>query len=62
MINFPGFGGGGSSETLFLNLEKSQYHSGEKVKGYLTITLNKDIVSRAFKVYCRRKGRNKDNC
>jgi len=51
MINFPGFGdsGVGSSESLFLNLEKSQYHKGEKVKGYLTITLNKDTVSRALK-------------
>ena len=51
MINFPGFGTGGSSyETLFLNLEKSQYYNGEKVKGNLTITSNKDIVSRAFKL------------
>ena len=51
MINFPGFGIGGSSyETLFLNLEKSQYYNGEKVKGNLTITSNKDIVSRAFKL------------
>ena len=51
MINFPGFGiGGSSSETLFLNLEKSQYYNGEKVKGNLTITSNKDIVSRAFKL------------
>src|SRR3954454_2460603 len=50
MIKFLGFGSsGGSSETLFLNLEKSQYHNGEKVKGYLTITLNKDTVSRALK-------------
>lgn len=50
MINFPGFGGGGGdSETLFLNLEKSQYHSGEKVKGNLTITSNKDTASRAFR-------------
>jgi hypothetical protein len=50
MINFPGFGIGGSSyETLFLNLEKSQYYNGEKVKGNLTITSNKDIVSRALK-------------
>ena len=51
MINFPCFGiGGSSSETLFLNLEKSQYYNGEKVKGNLTITSNKDIVSRAFKL------------
>ena len=50
MINFPSFSiGGSSSETLSLNLEKSQYHGGEKVKGNLTITLNKDTVSRAFK-------------
>ncbi len=49
MINFPGFGGGGSSEIMLLNLEKSQYHSGEKVKGYLTITSNKDVDSRAFR-------------
>src|SRR5690349_803462 len=48
MINFPGFGGS-SSETMSLNLEKSQYHNGEKVKGYLTITSNKDKVSRALK-------------
>ena len=48
MINFPGFGGS-SSETMSLNLEKSQYHNGEKVKGYLTITSNKDTVSRALK-------------
>jgi hypothetical protein len=34
---------------LFLNLEKSQYHNGQKVKGYLTITTNKDSVSRALK-------------
>jgi len=34
---------------LFLNLEKSQSHNGEKIKGYLTITLNKDTVSRALK-------------
>jgi hypothetical protein len=49
MINFPDFGGGGSSEIMLLNLEKSQYHSGEKVKGYLTITSNKDVDSRAFR-------------
>jgi len=50
MINFPCFGiGGSSSETLFLNLEKSQYYNGEKVKGYLTITSNKDTVSRAYR-------------
>src|SRR6476469_10144858 len=50
MINFPCFGIGGiSSETLFLNLEKSQYYNGEKVKGYLTITSNKDTVSRAYR-------------
>src|SRR6478752_5886345 len=49
MINFPGFGGGGSSEIMLLNLEKSQYDSGEKVKGYLTITSNKDVDSRAFR-------------
>src|SRR5215218_9525757 len=50
MINFPSFGiGGNSSEALFLNLEKSQYHGGKKVKGNLTITSNKDTVSRAFK-------------
>ncbi|HEY0579562.1 MAG TPA: hypothetical protein VGC75_02540, partial [Candidatus Nitrosocosmicus sp.] len=52
MINFPGFGGGGgggSSEIMLLNLEKSQYHNGEKVKGYLTITSNKDVDSRAFR-------------
>jgi hypothetical protein len=48
MINFPGFGGG-SSEIMLLNLEKLQYHSGEKVKGYLTITSNKDVDSRAFR-------------
>jgi hypothetical protein len=48
MINFPGFGGG-NSEILLLILEKSQYHSGEKVKGNLTITSNKDTVSRAFR-------------
>ena len=34
---------------MFLNLEKSQSHNGEKIKGYLTITLNKDTVSRALK-------------
>ena len=56
MINFPGFGIGGSSyETLFLNLEKSQYYNGEKVKGNLTITSNKDIVSRAFKLITKGK-------
>jgi hypothetical protein len=56
MINFPGFGTGGSSyETLFLNLEKSQYYNGEKVKGNLTITSNKDIVSRAFKLITKGK-------
>ena len=56
MINFPGFGiGGSSSETLFLNLEKSQYYNGEKVKGNLTITSNKDIVSRAFKLITKGK-------
>jgi hypothetical protein len=49
MINFPGFGGGGLSEIMLLNLEKSQYHGGEKVKGYLTITSNKDVDSRAFR-------------
>jgi hypothetical protein len=49
MINFPGFGGGGSSEIMLLNLEKTQYHSGEKVKGYLTITSIKDVDSRAFR-------------
>jgi len=49
MINFPSFGGGSSSETLLLNLEKLQYYNGEKVKGYLTITLNKDTASRALK-------------
>jgi hypothetical protein len=49
MINFPGFGGGSSSETLSLNLEKLQYHNGEKVKGNLTITSNKDTVSRTFR-------------
>src|SRR6476469_8595205 len=50
MINFPCFGiGGSSSETLFLNLEKSQYYNGEKVKGYLTITSNKDTISRAYR-------------
>lgn len=50
MINFPGFGGGGGdSETLSLNLEKSQYYSGENVKGNLTITSNKDTFSRAFR-------------
>lgn len=49
MINFPGFGGGSSSETLSLNLEKSQYHNGEKVKGNLTITSNKDTMSRTFR-------------
>jgi hypothetical protein len=48
MINFPGFGGG-DSEILLLSLEKSQYHGGEKVKGYLTLTSNKDTVSRAFR-------------
>jgi len=56
MINFPGFGiGGRSYETLFLNLEKSQYYNGEKVKGNLTITSNKDIVSRAFKLITKGK-------
>jgi Arrestin (or S-antigen), N-terminal domain len=49
MINFPGFGGGGSSEIMLLNLEKSQYDNGEKVKGYLTITSNKDVDSHAFR-------------
>jgi hypothetical protein len=49
MINFPGFGGGRSSEIMLLNLEKSQYHSGEKVKGYLTITSNNDVDSHAFR-------------
>src|SRR3954469_1951988 len=49
MINFPSFGGGSSSETLLLNLEKLQYYNGEKVKGYLTITSNKDTSSRALK-------------
>src|SRR4051794_9124750 len=50
MINFPSFGlGGSSSETLLLNLEKLQYYNGEKVKGYLTITSNKDTASRALK-------------
>jgi len=49
MINFPGFGGGSSSEALLWNLEKLQYHGGEKVKGHLIITLNKDTVSRAIK-------------
>jgi hypothetical protein len=36
-------------------LEKSQYYNGEKVKGYLTITSNKDIVSRAFKLITKGK-------
>ena len=36
MINFAGFGGGDSSEILILNLEKLQYHNGDKVKGNLT--------------------------
>jgi hypothetical protein len=49
MINFPGFGGGGSSEIMLLNLEKPQYHSGEKVKGYLTITSNNDVDSHTFR-------------
>jgi hypothetical protein len=50
MINFPSFGiGGSSSETLSLNLEKSRYYNGEKVKGNLTINSNKDTVSRALK-------------
>ena len=49
MIKFPGFGGGRSSEIMLLNLEKSQYHSGEKVKGYLTITSNNDVDSHAFR-------------
>ena len=49
MINFPGFGGGTSSETLLLNVEKLQYHNGEKVRGNLIITSNKDTVSRALK-------------
>jgi len=49
MIKSPGFGSDDSSETMSLNLEKSQYHNGEKVKGYLTITSNKDTVSRALK-------------
>lgn len=49
MIHFPGFGGGSSSEILLLNLEKLQYHNGEKVKGNLTVTSNKDTVSRAFR-------------
>jgi Arrestin (or S-antigen), N-terminal domain len=51
MINFPGFfgDGDGSSEILLLNLEKSQYKAGEKVKGYLTINSNKDTVPRAFR-------------
>jgi hypothetical protein len=55
MINFPGFGGGSSSENLLLNLEKSQYHNGEKVKGYLTITSSKDTVSRAFRLIAEGK-------
>ena len=56
MINFPCFGiGGSSSETLFLNLEKSQYYNGEKVKGNLTITSNKDMVSRAFRFFAEGK-------
>src|SRR3954453_7369210 len=49
MINFSGFGGGGSSEILLLNLEKSQYNAGEKVKGKLTVNSNKDTNSRAFR-------------
>jgi hypothetical protein len=49
MINFLDFGGrDDSTETLLLNLEKSKYHNGEKVKGYLTITSNKNTVFRAF--------------
>jgi hypothetical protein len=49
MINFSGFGGGGSSEILLLNLENSQYNAGEKVKGKLTVNSNKDTNSRAFR-------------
>src|SRR3954469_18761720 len=54
MINFPSFGGG-DSEILSLSLEKSQYHNGEKVKGNLTITSNKDMASRAFRFFAEGK-------